>query len=897
MKKYLTAVLLAGLIFISCGCGKGGLKLMSENVDEIIKQSSYSMSFEEGMENQYEQVDFSFNVYVSPNGDDTNSGGSLQKAVKTISEAKKRLQDYVFENGKGNCAIWLDDGEYYVSETIRFTPNDMPNGKLYIRSVNANKAVVSGSKRIDNSTVKETVYSERGRVWEIPCTEEVNQLFVDNAYATRARYPDVGTYAKLLNWDPILRRIIVDKKDVENFKELVGSTMVIQTMWAEAYPRISNVEIDGDIAYISLEDSKADIFTIQNPAKYARQSFHFENSLEFLDQEGEWYCDPHVGKLYYKPYDGETLENTTLRIPSSAELFTFEGDSANVVDGIVIEGVNFKYTANNYIDGKVGNQGNVHDEGLGRTIEGEDISKRPISALFFHYARNITLKGNIFGVTGGGAMDFLLGNKNIEIVGNRFYSIGGSAILIGTMGYDITQVSLDENTFNQSYKISNNFFTDIGWQEYAGTALTATYITDSEISQNEITNVRCTGISVGWGWSYDDYPFLRNNVIKNNYIRNAENLLADGAAIYLVGAQPNTIVEGNYIHDMYNSVWRFPRDVNGWWSTGGIYLDQGTGGILDADTGIVTEPVIVRNNYVDENSVEDDRYKQNLVMENGIQFIFPDISMAQQIRDGAGVEQNYSSVVPGKVYVTGQNTVDDKQITIFGKNFGEKIGAIIVKNLEGKWTQLDVSRIINWENERIDINTEEMSCGEIIIVTAEGQTTNRLVVTVGVNEDDVMYNNYDKWGGLLGLSDLLPQKKSLTNIQASSIYDSSCLPEFINDTYTGRGWSSKYGLDEISWVSFDLKEASTIEYIVMYMRPEIDQPECRSNFIIEAAEESETGELNWVKIYEQGQTPLPHASILAAPVPEDYKDTVFKHFRISHKIKGTAFYVAEVAVL
>lgn len=894
-KKFLIGML--ACLFILSGCSDGGITLTMENSKQIIRQSSYSAAFEQGMLLQYESAESGYEIFVSPNGNDSNDGLSLPNALKTIREAQKRIQDYVFEDGTGNCTIWLDDGEYYVADTIAFTSNDLPEGKLYIRAIHANQATVSGAKRIDNSSVKETTYQNRGRVWEIPCTEEVNQLYVNNSYTTRARYPDSGFYAKILNWDPILKRIIVDKRDVEKFDNLIGTTMVIQTMWAEAYPRIKNVEINGDVAYIYLEDGAQSIYTIENPAKYARQSFHFENSLEFLDQQGEWYCDPQVGKLYYKPFDGETLENTTLRIPSTDELFTFIGDISNPINGVVIEGINIKYTANTHVDGKLGNQGNVHDEGLDRSMSGEDISKRPISAIFFNYAQDITLRGNIFGVTGGGAVDFLVGNKNINIEGNRFYAVGGSALLIGSMGYDITQVSLDEKTFNEAFVISNNFFTDIGWQEYAGTALTATYIKDSEISHNVITNVRCTGISVGWGWSYDAYPFLRNNAIKNNYIRNAENLLADGAAIYCVGAQPNTVVEGNYIHDMYNSVWRFPRDVNGWWSTGGIYLDQGVGGILDPDTGLVSEPVVVKNNFVDENSVEDDRYKQNLIMENGVVLTIPEEGAGAEILSNAGLEEPFSSVAPAMVYITGQNTVDSSNITVFGKNFGSKIGAIIAKDPDGNLRQIPREQITAWQNDRIDLQTQGIGCGELIVVTASGEVSNRFIVTTGVNEDDVMYNNFDAWGGLIGLDNLKPQKKSLTNITASSIYDSSCLPEFINDTYTGRGWSSKYGLDEISWVSFDLKEASTIEYVVMYMRPEIDQPECRSNFIIEASIETQPGKEEWVTIYEQGNAPLPHESILAAPVPEEYKNTVFKHFRISHKIKGTAFYVAEVAVL
>ena len=69
---------------------------------------------------------------------------------------------------------------------------------------NANKATVSGSKQISASEIAESsdpqVFGGK-RFWKIPCENKINQLYINDSYGIRARYPNSGEELRLLNMD------------------------------------------------------------------------------------------------------------------------------------------------------------------------------------------------------------------------------------------------------------------------------------------------------------------------------------------------------------------------------------------------------------------------------------------------------------------------------------------------------------------------------------------------------------------------------------------------------------------------------------------------------------------------------------------------------------------------
>jgi hypothetical protein len=91
------------------------------------------------------------------------------------------------------------------------------------------------------------------------------------------------------------------------------------------------------------------------------------------------------------------------------------------------------------------------------------------------------------------------------------------------------------------------------------------------IRGNHLEDLTYTGISCGWEWGYAANPSRDNRIEANRIDRLAERGgMADLGGIYLLGAQPGTVVCGNVISRVANSAY------GGW----GIYLDEGTGAVL-----------------------------------------------------------------------------------------------------------------------------------------------------------------------------------------------------------------------------------------------------------------------------------------------------------------------------
>ena len=838
-----------------------------------------------------------FVVYVSPDGDNLNNGLTRETAVSSIKQAQVLTRAYVAGGGLSDCVIMVADGEYFLSSEISIAYADVANGnKLFIRAENSGKATVSGSRRVNKSSITEVQDDTLGRVWKIPCASSVNQLYVGDDYAIRARYPDSGEHLRLLNWEETSKKIIIDAEDIENFDaaDLIGSTFVAQVMWGEAYLRIADIEYKDNVAYAVIANSDVGVFGRSSPQTKERQSYHFENSKAFLSIAGEFFYDADESVIYYLPYAHQTIENTTIRIPYTEELLSIKGGAAYPVSNVYIEGLNFKYTGNAHIDGKVGNQVNK-DDGSNKRFVGTVNDGRPYSAISLEYAKNITFSGNTFAVMGGGALDFIEGTQNITVSKNLFRSVGGNGILGGAIHYEISMVKTAEASLVKDITIEDNYFTDIAWQEYGGCAVALNYCLNGKISHNTINNTRYSGISVGWGWKRDAYPFLANNEISYNYISGAINLLSDGSAIYLVGCQPNSKVFDNYIENIYDSVWKFPNDLieNGHakWALSAIYLDEGVGGTAADDI------VKVYNNYVYGGDV------QHYFTDNAKQgyYEISEISSGNRskVKKAAGASSEAFANVYSQKKIFGFYMESQTQATIFGEALDSEDSLLVLRGKDGNFTQLDVKDVIRWDSDRIEFLTENYSSGEAFLLNKDGTTSYRMFITLNVDKAYSQRGRFDEeWGGFTGLAKLLALRLDL---RQGSFLASSTLPGWsardIDDNNTYTGWSSNSG-DTNPWIYFELDGMSTIKMFILYGRTgNDDQPECRKNFEIHGYDEDDNDILLF-SVSGNDEAYPPFGSLTIDVSKTEYKDTVFKSFKICRP-EGNSdyFFIAEVAIL
>lgn len=847
----------------------------------------------------YQECNPEFTVYVSPAGNNENDGLSLENAVSSVKQAQILTRKYLDNGGKGDCLIFLDDGEYFLSGPLQLTKQDVINeNKLYIRAINPNKATLTGSKKVEATSVIETEDENLGRVWKIPCNDNINQLYINNGYAVRARYPDVGEELRLLNWDTTLRTVIIDSEDIKGFEysDFEGSTFTPCIMWAESYMRVSYIENNGKTSLINFPVTELEVFLRNNPMFKERQNYHFENSKAFLSVCGEWYFSKDENIVYYIPYESETLADTEIRIPYTEELLTLSGSETSYAENILIEGLNFKWTNNRHIDGKIGNQANT-DNGSNKRFAGTVNNGRPISAISLKYSKNVLLSGNIFACLGGGALDFIEGVQDVTVEKNVFRAVGGNGILASATSFYVDDVSDNESSFIKNVKIENNYFTDIAWQEYGGCPVVLNYAVDCKISHNTINNAKYTGISVGWGWKEQEYPFLKNNEISYNKVTNVVTLLSDGAAIYTIGCQPNSVMKDNYIDNVFNSVYKYPNDLMDgmqiMWATSGIYLDQGTGGTTDGDKVLVTNNVLVKDN------IESEPYCTLNAKTGYYEITEPKEADKNAIIAQAGVKENGFTLLPKTAALYGTHTKSAEQVSIFGDNLGKSSENILVlKGKDGKLVQLSAYDVVSWEDEKITFKTGNYLSGDVFLLNKSGSTSNKIVVTCNVDENYCMYERFEnEWGGLSGLTRLITQRQDLKvdGFKSSSQMD-GWPASAIDDNDASTGWSSNEG-DGNPWVSFELDGISTVEKIIIYARLGFNQEECRRNF-------------NIIGIDEQGKELLVYKANRTEPVFEpnglltvnisdtEYKQTLFKGFRITRpEGDDMYFFVAEVAII
>jgi len=90
------------------------------------------------------------------------------------------------------------------------------------------------------------------------------------------------------------------------------------------------------------------------------------------------------------------------------------------------------------------------------------------------------------------------------------------------------------------------------------------------IAHNEVSDLRYTGISLGWTWDIVRSG-TRENVVEFNHVHHVMRVLEDGGGIYSLGLTPGSVIRNNLIHDVGERATEVGH---------GIYLDGGSAGVL-----------------------------------------------------------------------------------------------------------------------------------------------------------------------------------------------------------------------------------------------------------------------------------------------------------------------------
>ncbi len=286
---------------------------------------------------------YGFEIFVSPEG---NNGflGTEDRPLASLWAARDRVRASG-RIGKEAVTVWLEDGTYFLEETLVFTPQDSGTNDFPIvyRARHPGKAVLSGGIPLD-------LKWEEGPqgIWQAATPEglKLDQLFVNGECEWMARYP---------NYNPDLRTTAYHGAAAD----AIAPSRVAK--WADptgAYVHAMHAGHWGGYHY--LVESKNPDGTLKlrggwqnnRPGNMHPQDRMIENVREELDAPHEWFQDSQAKILYFMPPIGMELPKAECIGVNLTSLVELQGTSANPVHDLQFSGLVFRHAARTFMQNK-----------------------------------------------------------------------------------------------------------------------------------------------------------------------------------------------------------------------------------------------------------------------------------------------------------------------------------------------------------------------------------------------------------------------------------------------------------------------------------------------------------------------------------------------------------------
>lgn len=560
-------------------------------------------------------------IYVSQsNGNDGFSGYTPTKdghgngPVKSIDRALKMIK--TMRVGGLNQPISIKIiGDYYLDSPIRigakffdelFGEIDYKN--VVFESAPNQKARIIGGRKITNLK-KDTIngmdcFSAQFFVNESEAGE-FSDIYVNGRRATLARYPEKGTLRAVTSEYPRLedtygsKWFVAIKEDLKEVRSLEGAIISFSHQWIDEHSPIESY--DKETGKITLKYRSAiNISTVYENSPDGTEHttdlrYCIENIAEGMMRPDDWYYDKESHKLYYIPRDKEmTVDNVEIVIPTTKHIIEVCGTINNCANAIRIRNLELCCTDGTYVS-----PNELQRYPKDEPYRASDVQSwyNAYGALYFEYAKNCSVESCYIHDTGIHAIEISAGCQEIRVEKCNMYNLGGGGVKIKGRRYENDPETPYEQELTAHCKITNNKIMHCGERYAAGCGVLVIHSSCNEISDNEISHLEYSGISVGWNWSYSEQQTY-GNIIRRNHIHHIlGNLLSDLAGIYLLGVQDGTIVEGNHIHDIHRHCF----------AGSGIYTDEGSSHIT------------IENNLVyrmDDNCFQQNFGKYNIVRNN-----------------------------------------------------------------------------------------------------------------------------------------------------------------------------------------------------------------------------------------------------------------------------------------
>jgi len=288
-------------------------------------------------------------IYISPQGNDNNSG-SKNQPVQSLSRAQNLTKKYV---GNSPVNVILEDGTYYLSETMVFKPEDSGSEKFPVtwQAANEGKAVISGGLELE---LKWEPYRDGIFRAEIEGNVTIDQLYINGQRQRMARFPNAVEGKNVFDtWELIHTREPDPKNDplnperIASWENPAGAYVhaMHNALWGDMHWKVIVRDADGSL---QLEGG----WQNNRPSPMHPRYRMVENVFEELDVPGEWYFDEKKGILYYFPSPGTDITSAKVEIVRLKHLIEFQGTKENPVQFVHLNGLVFRHAARSFMENR-----------------------------------------------------------------------------------------------------------------------------------------------------------------------------------------------------------------------------------------------------------------------------------------------------------------------------------------------------------------------------------------------------------------------------------------------------------------------------------------------------------------------------------------------------------------
>lgn len=461
---------------------------------------------------------FSTNYYFSANGNDSNSGKTKNRPLKSI----KKLNSLSLNNGD---SILFNRGDSFSGEIVIRHSGTIKKPIVYAAYGEGKSPIITGIVQLTPNITKIDGLST------FPVTQKILKLYVDGNCQTLARYPNFGFLktnegVKNLGFETGL-----------NFPTgyLNNITVRIRTIdWSYEERNVKYFE-NGQITF--------DTPTIYDISK--GYGYFLENKREFIDSEGEWYSNDSELSLQTKL----SVKNTVVEGVIHNNGIVIAPNSRNIhIKSLKIE----KFNKNGIF---------VHKQSQNITIENNNIAHVGYMGIWLDtLVSNTIVKHNkVERALGRGITGVRLTNCIIESNTVKHIGLSPGEGISGINGMVGIVIENYEHDIHMSYSNNNRIaYNTVDSTGYAGIRMDGT---NSICEFNIVKNTNLKLNDSGAIYCYGKFKGQTdNNIIRNNLIINSvgcaeatpgNHIAANG--IYIDNNSTRIAVEHNTVINATNS--------------------------------------------------------------------------------------------------------------------------------------------------------------------------------------------------------------------------------------------------------------------------------------------------------------------------------------------------------